>query len=107
MNHPKCVRWDFHQSQLQTSFTHQLKQGRFCDLTIACDGGETLKAHRSILCACSGYFDSVLIDAGVGKDTLVILKDCDFREVSLIIEFMYNGEICVDQVSCEKDGVYL
>lgn len=95
------LRWDSHQTHLQTMFTHQLEKGRFCDITLACQGGQTIRAHRSVLCACSGYFDSVLSNV-TDKETLVIMKDCRIDEIKLLIEFMYNGEICVEVVSIRK-----
>lgn len=96
----KNIRWNRyqHQSHLQTGFCTQLKEGRFCDVTIACDDGQTLRAHRSVLCACSTYFNAVLTDATTGRDTLVIIKDCKFEDVKLIIDFMYHGEIQIQQV---------
>lgn len=79
-------------------FSHQFYQGRFCDVTLASEDGQTVKAHRSVLCACSGYFDTVLSRITTDKDTLVILKDCSIVEIKLLISFMYNGEISVDRV---------
>lgn len=80
-------------------FTHQMEVGRFCDVTLACEGGQTLKAHRSVLGACSGYFNSVLSDATSGKDTLVIIKDSKFVDIQLLLTFMYTGVVSVDEVS--------
>lgn len=97
-NRPQYVRWDNHRNHLQTMFSHQFYQGRFCDVILACEDGQTIKAHRSVLCACSGYFDSVLNRIAADKDTLVILKDCNIFEIKLLISFMYNGEISVDRV---------
>lgn len=93
------VRWDHHQSHLQAMLSSQLDQERFCDVTLACEGGQILKVHRSILCATSGYFDAVLSDTTVNKETLVIMKDSKFDEIKLIIDFVYHGEISVEQVS--------
>lgn len=90
----QSLRWN--QPHLRTVFANLLQQARFCDVTLACDNGESLMAHRAVLCSCSEYFNRVLY--AVEKDTMVILKDCRFDDVKLIIEFMYNGEIKVEQV---------
>lgn len=102
---PKNVRWDNHQTNLQTMFSHQLDQGRFCDVTLACQGGQTLKAHRAVLCAASGYFDTVLSNSNWDKEMLVIVKDIPKEELKLIIEFVYKGEISVQQVSGMEVGL--
>lgn len=93
------LQWDCHLNNLQTMFNYQLCQGRFTDVTLACQGGRTLKAHRSVLSACSSYFDLVLGNTSLDKETIVIIKDCNFDEVQLLIDFMYNGQICVDEVN--------
>lgn len=92
------VRWDNHQSNLQTMFSYQLEQERFLDITLASQDGQTIKAHRAVLCAASGYFDTVLTNTTVGRETLVILKDINFDEIKQIIDFVYHGEISVEQV---------
>lgn len=93
------IRWDHHERHLQSMFVHQIAQNRFCDVTLACKEGQTIKVHGAVLGACSGYFDSVLTGDTSGKDTLVIMKDCDFVDMKLLVKFMYYGEIQVDEVS--------
>lgn len=94
------LQWDHHRSHLQTMFSHQLDQGRFCDVTLAAgDGGQTMNAHRSVLCATSGYFDAVLNNDTPQKETLVIMRDYKFDDLKLLVEFMYNGQITVEQGS--------
>lgn len=95
----KQIRWNFYQSYMHAMFALQRQQDRFCDVTLVCKDGRTIKAHRAILCACSAFFDSFLTNENCGKDTIVILKDCQLEEVALLIEFMYSGEIIVPQVS--------
>lgn len=99
MENAESVRWDSHQNHLQTRLLNQLKQNRFCDVTLALEDGQTLEVHRAILCACSEYFDNILSVTYTGRDTVVILKDCEYEDVKLIIQYMYSGEISVKQVS--------
>lgn len=101
------VRWDNHQSNLQTMFSWQLEQERFLDITLASQDGQTIKAHRAVLCAASGYFDTVLTNTTVGKETLVILKDINFDEIKQIIDFVYHGEISVEQVVWSAFSLFL
>lgn len=95
----ESIRWCLHERHLQSMFALQYLQDRFCDVTLACKNGQTIRAHRTILCACSGYFDTVLADGSSGKDTLVIMKDCDYQDIQLLVQFMYYGEINVNEVS--------
>lgn len=92
-------RWDAYQNNLQASLSHQMNEGRFCDVTLGCKEGIAMRAHRSILCANSGYFDAILSKVHPLTDTLIIMPDCHHKELKLIMDFMYNGEIVVEQVS--------
>ncbi len=98
-----CLRWKYHHSNLQTMFSQLLDRGCFCDVTLACDG-QTLKAHRVVLSACSTYFDSILTNCNSEKDPIVILKDVKFADIKYLVEFMYKGEINVEHVSKKKLG---
>lgn len=93
-----CLRWKYHHSNLQTMFSQLLDREAFCDVTLACEG-QTLRAHRVVLCACSTFFDSILTNRYTDKDPIVIMKDCKFEDIRCLIEFMYKGEINVEHVS--------
>lgn len=93
-----CLRWKYHHSNLQNMFSQLLDRGCFCDVTLACEG-QTLKAHRVVLCACSTFFDTILTNCSIEKDPIIIMKDCKFDDVKCLIEFMYKGEINVEHVS--------
>lgn len=97
-----CLRWKFHHSNLQNMFTQLLDRGCFCDVTIACEG-QTLKAHRVVLCACSTYFDSILTNCSVEKEPIIVMRDCKFEDIKCLLEFMYKGEINVEHVSSMFD----
>lgn len=74
-----------------------LESGSFCDVTLACEG-KMLKAHRVVLSACSTFFNTILTTYGE-KDPIIIMKDSKFDDVKCLVDFMYRGEINVDQVS--------
>lgn len=95
-----CLRWKYHHSNLQTMFSQLLDRGCFCDVTLACEG-QTIRAHRVVLCACSTYFDSILTNRYTDKDPIVIMKGCKFDDIRCLIEFMYKGEINVEHVSVQ------
>lgn len=50
-----CLRWNDFQTNMVASFKHLRDEKSFTDVTIACDGQST-KAHKMILSACSPYF---------------------------------------------------
>jgi hypothetical protein len=93
-------------------------------LKIACEG-QTCKAHKMVLSACSPYFKSLLevrikfpqnkntsrnlllnvylvcfviiLQENPSKHPIIILKDVPFAHLQAILEFMYAGEVNVAQ----------
>lgn len=90
-----CLKWNNHQMNLLTVFDQLLQSEAFVDVTIACDG-QSLKAHKMVLSACSPYFQSLFIDNPC-QHPIVILKDVRYEEIKCIIDFMYKGEVNVSQ----------
>merc|ERR1712126_712061 len=89
-----CLRWNF-QTNMVASFKHLRVEKSFTDVTIACDG-QSCKAHKMILSACSPYFKA-LLEENPAKHPIIILKDVPFTHLTAILEFMYAGEVNVAQ----------
>ncbi|XP_054263925.1 uncharacterized protein LOC128987196 isoform X2 [Macrosteles quadrilineatus] len=89
-----CLRWKYHHSNLQVMFSQLLERESFCDVTLACEG-KTLRAHKMMLSACSTYFDAIF-SQHEENNPIVILKDVRFADIKALVEFMYKGEINVE-----------
>ena len=55
-----CLRWNDFQQCIKTTFTDLRDESEFMDVTLSCDGGEQVKAHKVILSACSNLFKQML-----------------------------------------------
>lgn len=98
-----CLRWNQHRSNLLTAFDQLLQSEALTDVTLSC-GGASIKCHRIILAACSGYFQSLFVHdnvylAGGGQQQhpIVVFKDIQLTELKAILEFIYRGEVSVAQ----------
>jgi len=60
---------------------------------------DSIKAHRVILAACSPLFRTLFSHANDQKQILLYLKDVRLKELEALLDFMYNGEVSVDQVN--------
>ncbi|XP_053692963.1 protein tramtrack, beta isoform isoform X1 [Sabethes cyaneus] len=90
-----CLRWNNHQTNLLSVFDQLLHAETFTDVTLAVEG-QYLKAHKMVLSACSPYFQTIFI-SHPEKDPIVILKDVPFKDMKCLLDFMYRGEVSVDQ----------
>ena len=90
-----CLRWNNHQHNLLSVFENLLRSEAFVDVTLACDGVQ-LKAHKMVLSACSPYFQAMLHNTP-DRHPIVFLRDVRYEEMKALLEFMYRGEVSVDQ----------
>lgn len=90
-----CLRWNNHQSNLLSVFDQLLHDESFVDVTLAVEG-KLLKAHKMVLSACSPYFQTLFVNHP-DKHPIVILKDVPYNDMRSLLDFMYRGEVSVDQ----------
>ncbi|KAL0852397.1 hypothetical protein ABMA28_000591 [Loxostege sticticalis] len=90
-----CLRWNNYQSNLANCFDQLLQSESFVDVTLACEG-QSLKAHKVVLSACSPYFQSLFMDNPC-RHPIIIMRDIKYCDLKAVVDFMYRGEINVSQ----------
>lgn len=90
-----CLRWNNYQTNLTSVFDQLLQNESFVDVTLACDG-QSIKAHKMVLSACSPYFQALFFDNPC-QHPIIIMRDVKWPELKAAVEFMYRGEINVSQ----------
>lgn len=90
-----CLRWNNHQTNLLSVFDQLLQVEAFCDVTLAVDGA-SLKCHKMVLAACSNYFQNLFMD-NTCKHPIVFLKDITFNQIRALLDYMYHGEVSVQE----------
>lgn len=90
-----CLRWNNHQSNLLSVFDQLLHDESFVDVTLAVEG-RLLRAHKMVLSACSPYFQALFV-GHPDRHPIVILKDVPYCDMRSLLDFMYRGEVSVDQ----------
>lgn len=103
-----CLKWNNHSSNLVNSLFDQLYITRdldgapFADVTIVCDDGVRLHAHRLILAASSSNFYDIFKStsdqcSSNNSHSFVILKDIESSDMKVLLEYMYKGEVTIVQ----------
>ncbi|KAB7501642.1 Sex determination protein fruitless [Armadillidium nasatum] len=90
-----CLKWNNHSTAFIKSISNIQIKERYCDATIACQG-RYFPVHRVVLSTCSDYFDEIFerIDC---PHPYIIFKDIEPREMELLLNYMYQGEVNVVQ----------
>jgi len=90
-----CLKWnDFHTS-VTSSFADLRAESDLFDITLVCEGGRNLQAHRIILSACSLVFKRLIKSARNAKEPTILLWDVKASDMEALLNFMYNGEVNV------------
>lgn len=94
------LKWNNHTSHLLGVFHSLLQSESLVDVTLSCDG-QTIRAHKLVLSACSPYFKT-LFEEHTESHPIVILKDVSYSELRSVVQFMYRGEIEVEQTDLDS-----
>ncbi|XP_055850999.1 kelch-like protein 20 [Episyrphus balteatus] len=78
------------------------EQGTFCDIKLKA-GEEVILAHKSVLCACSPYFN--VLFSGSFKEsgqTEFVVKDVPPDCLKILIDYLYTGLLKFDSSNVER-----
>ena len=60
MSEKLCLQWNDFEENVKTAFENLREDKRFTDVTLACEDGQQLEAHKVILAASSPFFQKLL-----------------------------------------------
>merc|ERR1719394_483681 len=87
-----CLQWNEFQGNVKTSYSSIRKTEDFSDVTLACEDGQEIKAHRVILSSSSIFFRDLLKKTS-HYHPFVFMRGIQFRTLSSIVDFIYHGEV--------------
>ena len=80
-----CVKWDDFQKAITSSFGSLSKEAEFSDVTLVCEDGQQVEAHKVILAASSPLFRNML-----QKANRILSISTAFSNHELSFFFRYN-----------------
>ena len=94
------VHNDFTETAVNT-VNKLLTDDLFTDVTIACGGGEFIRAHKVILSSYSTTFKSLFLNIKQ-QNPMIYLKGVDLQDLRALVEFIYLGKTQIDQDRFER-----
>ena len=95
------LKWGDFQKNLSTTIGFLRNNEDFADVTLVCEGGEEVKAHRVILAASSQVFQKLLISSKHAHP-LIYMRGIKSDDLLAMLDFIYFGETNVDQDNLEE-----
>ena len=91
MSEKLCLKWNDFQENVNTAFTSLREDKEFSDVTLVCEDGHQLEAHKLILVASSPVFLN-LLKKSRHPHPLIYMKGIKFEDLQAMVDFLYRGE---------------
>ncbi|CAB4068624.1 unnamed protein product [Lepeophtheirus salmonis] len=91
-----CLKWNNHNKNV-SGFLERLRTlEQFVDVTLFTADQKSIKCHKILLSASSVYLEDILSNNPSDHPTIV-LSQIYYNDLKLLIDFMYAGEVFVEQ----------
>ena len=91
MSEKLCLQWNDFNENINSAFGKLRSVKEFTDVTIVCEDGQEMEAHKVILASSSPFFEKIL-QKGKHSHPLIYLKGFQSRDFASILDFLYLGE---------------
>ena len=96
-----CLKWNNHPSNISGVFDRLRNSEQFVDVSLASADRKLIRCHRLLLSAGSGYLEDILA-ANPSDHPTIVLSQIRSEELCLLVDFMYAGEVAVEQEKLPK-----
>ena len=91
-----CLKWNDFEKNIKSSFESLREDTDFTDVTLACEDGKHVEAHKVILAASSPVFQ-ILLKKNTHKHPLIYMRGMNYEDLVAIVDFLYQGEVNIYQ----------
>ena len=96
MSEELCLKWNDFQENVNQAFSSLREDKDLSDVTLACEDGQQVEAHKVVLATSSPVFQN-LLKKNRHPHPLIYMKGFKFENLLAIIDFLYCGEANVFQ----------
>ena len=96
MSEKLSLNWNDLKSTVSQSFGILREEKEYFDVTLVSDDERQIPAHKLVLSACSDFFKSILRNNS-HSHPLLYLSGIHSTNLSLILDYIYHGEVQINQ----------
>ena len=96
MSEKLCLQWNDYQDNIKSSFGNLRGDNDFADVTLACDDGQQVEAHKVILASSSPFFQKLLA-RNKHQHPVIYMRRVKYDDLLATMDFLYRGETNVFQ----------
>ena len=91
-----CLNWKNFQQNISSAFRELRSDNDFSDVTLACEDGFQLSAHKVILASSSPFFMNIL-KMNKNPHPFIYMRGLKSEDLVAIVDFLYYGEAELDE----------
>ena len=95
-NEKLCLKWNEFQENTSSTFVALKEDTEFADVTLACEDGQQVEAHKVILSSSSLFFSNLLRKMK-HPHPLIFMRGTNIDDLKAMVDFLYIGEAKVYQ----------
>ena len=99
-----CLKWNDFQENAISAFGTLREDREFADVTLACEDGQQVVAHKVILASFSPFFLN-LLRSNKHPHPLIYMRGIKSEDLGTLVDFLYFGEADVYQDKVEPGVV--
>ena len=96
-----CLQWNDFKENVHSAFGRLRDDKEFADVTLACEDGQQIEAHKVILAASSTFFEN-LLRKNRHVHPLIYLRGVTLSDMVAIVDFLYFGETSIWKENLES-----
>jgi len=96
-----CLKWNDFQENVTSAFGERRQDREFADVTLACEDGQQVEAHKVILASSSPFFLDIL-SRNKHPHPLIYMRGLKSVDLVAIVNFLYLGEANVYQENLDS-----
>ena len=101
MSEKLCLQWNDFKANVNSAFGRLRDDKEFTDVTLACEDGQQMEAHKVILAASSPFFEKIF-QRNKHPHPLIYLRGFQSQDLLAILDFLYFGEANVYQENLDS-----
>ena len=101
MSEKLCMQWNDFKANVNSAFGRLRDDKEFSDVTLACEDGQQMEAHKVILAASSPFFENIF-QRNKHPHPLIYLRGFQSQDLMTILDFLYFGEANVYQENLDS-----
>ena len=96
-----CLQWNDFRENVSSAFGDLREDKEFTDVTLACEDGQQVEAHKLVLSSASPFFLN-LLKRNKHPHPLVYMRGLKHEDLVSIKDFLYHGEVNIHQENLDS-----